>query len=578
MNGSKSVAGLAHEQLEHAQQRAWKGDDNTRPSLPAEGSADDAAAGLTPLIDGASACVLGQREETPEERTLRQPPWLGWPSAGCFLLASLLFWLGTLRDLGLPWPMLIAGLISAVVGVVLTRARKRPLPAAGTVNIVQGLLEGPRLQANGHIDSDAPVLVIAGMAVTAPRQWCTHPALPVGQRVVAYVRIEDRHLLSLSCGDSQLAKAYPWPPLNWGRHLVWAGTSILALLWSLSAGNGVLDDLERARLALQVPVLRSDATPATLLAAPPRPGDRVLLRGNGTCGLGPLQVGGHTLAQPDCRQTLWGGPAIVLPAVALPEPLALLDRDEAMSVWLNPDALDALVSPFPRPWAADNRTPVTGVATLVETLDLACREGIAACDALRRRLLEALLPVPQGSVVDSGDILRARLAGAVRQDRQIQQDVLYLPRPSSLALYEIQVALVHAFTRKTLADASVGVLAATPGGLVLIDSHAPAGVRPSLLDAPLDHWQHTRDKVSLPQPFTMSGWVTGFEHDASGLRLHIDTGASASPFATALVHSTWRALALLLLAVQWLLLWRCGRNAHLRHAALTAALGTPAVR
>jgi hypothetical protein len=572
MHGFDIVAGRAREQAVHAQR---VGDQrNAHRHLPADGCADGATASLTHSTDGASAYLLGQRVETPEERALRQRPWLGWSSAGCYLLACLLFWLGTLHNLGLAGLMLVAGLISAVVGVLLTRPRKRPLPTAGTVNMAQGILEGPRRLPNGHVDTDSPVLVIGGIDVYTPRPWCSHPALPVGQRVLAHFRAEDRHLLSLSCGALQ-AQTYRWPPVNWGRHLCWTGTAILATLWSLHAGNGVLDDLDRASLARHVPVLRSDATPATLLAAPPQPGDRVDLRGMGTCGAAPLQVAGHTLAQSDCRQTLWGGPAIVAPAIALPEPLALLDRDQVMSVQLTPETLDALLSPLPSASAASNRTRVNGVATLVETLDLACREGIAGCDALRRRVLEALLVAPKGSVVDSGEVLRARLADEIRQDPQMQQDVLYLTKPSIKALYEIQVDLVRAFTHKTLADISTGVLA-PPGGLVLIDTHAPMARRPAILDAPLEDWQQTRDQVSLPQPFTISGWVTGFEHDASGLRLHIDTGASSSPFVIALVCSIWRVLALLLLIVQCFLLWRCWRKVQLQQASVATALGTPA--
>ena len=45
-----------------------------------------------------------------------------------------------------------------------------------------------------------------------------------------------------------------------------------------------------------------------------------------------LLAAGHTLAQSDCRQTLWGGPAIELPGIVLPPTLDLLDRDDAMRV------------------------------------------------------------------------------------------------------------------------------------------------------------------------------------------------------------------------------------------------------
>lgn len=573
MNGFDIAAGLVREQVAKAEHYAWLATERqTTPAPPV----DDAAQGqglapvAGPQIDCCSSDLPAQREETPEERALRQPQWLGLPSAGCYLLACLLLWLGTMRVLDLPWLMLVAGIVSASVGVALTRPRRRPLPAAGTVNQFKGTLGEPRPQPIGQVEIDTPVLEIGNVQVNAPRHWCTGHALPLGQPVIAEVRTADRYLLSLNPGRSLVEEARRLPPSTLGRHLVWLGTAMLATLWSLQAGNAVFDDLRIARHALHVPALRSDPTPATVLAAPPRPGDRVSLQGDGTCGIAALLAAGHTLAQSDCRQTLWGGPAIELPGIVLPPTLDLLDRDDAMRVEISRLELLALQSTFPSRSTAGHRNRILGVAPLVEALERVCLEGVVACDALRDRLLELLLPALQekaGGRVPRVDGNRWEyLSDTLRGLAQAHDDTVYLGGADLKALYEIQLAIVREFAQHKLADIGSIALATPTDGLVLIDVHRAADIRPSVVEAPLEHWQHTRDQVSQQRPFALRGWVVGREHDVHGLRLHIDTRSEASPFTAALVHSVWRALAVLLLGVQTLLLLRCTRQTHFHHA------------
>ena len=523
-------------------------------------------------VDTAQGSPRTRREETEAERSLRQPRWLGISSAVCIVLASTLFWVGGQMRWGSCWGLLAVGAAMAGLAVALGRQGTRPLPPPAQVVRIEGVLSGPVLQGNGQIDGDVPRVFVDTVEVHVPRHWCEPGVLPFGRTVTADVREEDRALLAVSPGPSRVKEALRHPRLPWARHLLWLTVAVIVTLWSLGNGEGVIEDLRASADALRPSRVRTDAVPSDLLSDPPRRGDKVQLTGLATCGVRRSWAGDREApAILDCGQRVWTTSPVAPPPAALPPAIAALGDESLLKVRVSLHAPDALFLSARQ----DARHAVLGSRQLVDGLELACQAGLPDCGYFRERVMELLAtPVARRSAalpdeaVPPGDGWRGFAASMQRIDAS-GDAALHLTTPDMAALHALQRAVSRSIARQQLAELTHAYRDAPPG--VILREHRP---RPTLAGAAAsDPWQAlglTSDRLVHPQPFDMAGWVVNASQQGHALHVDIDTASGSSPLASALVRSTWRLLAVLLLLVQLRILMRCGLRAEQQRRALAS--------
>lgn len=510
-----------------------------------------------------------RREETEAERSLRQPGWLGISSAACIVLASTLFWMGGQMRWGSSWGLLAGGATMAGVAVALRRQGTRPLPPPAQVVRIEGVLTGPVLQGNGQIDGDVPRVFVDTVEVHVPRHWCEPGVLPLGRTVTADVRQDDRALLAVSPGPSRVEEAlrHPRPPS--ARHLLWLAVAVIVTLWSLGNGEGVIEDLRASADALRPSRVRTDAEPSDLLSDPPRRGDNVKLTGLATCSVQRSWAGDREApAILDCGQRVWTTFPVAPPPAALPPAIAALGDESLLKVRVSLHTPDtALLSA-----RQDARHAVLGSRQLVDGLELACQAGLPDCGYFRERVMELLAtPVARRSAVHPDEAVPleggwVEFAASMRRIDATGDAALHLTKHDMAALYALQSAVSRSVARQQLTELTHAYRHSPPG--VILREHQPRSTVAGV--AANDPWHAldlASDRLVRPQPFDMAGWVVDVSQQGHTLHVGIDTVSGSSPLVGAVVRSTWRLLAVLLLLVQLRILMRCGHQAEQQRRA-----------
>jgi len=561
--------GLRREQHQQAAEAAWHAGQD--PSPDAHTTQAHHARPRSRVVPG-DAVILAQRQESNEELDLCRAPWLGLVPAACWLLACGVFWFATWARHAdaVTWGASAAAAIVAGVGVVLTRRRVRPEAVPGEVNRVRGVLNGTAFHFAGQPMFGPPFLLGRQQTVELPDHWHCLGTLPIGPAVDAQVRTIDRHVLSLGPAWSLVDEARRFPPVPYAHHLIWLIVAAVALAGALVTGNAVETDLRLAAHTFEDQGYRQESSVEALIAMPPRVGDWVRIQGEAHCMPAVDNINGTSRLGVRCDELRWGGAAMALPRLSLPDSIATL----ASSPYLPP--VQAFL-PGRADHAPDPMT-TTALRRVVDHIEQACRDGLSNCPALRQDLVSHLAAQAQREGGEGSHVITAldwyglsmRLHEFVEDGGSDRLLANASTRRINALLYRYlddHVARWLADITPTISRVQFNSIRLRGLGTQYVYARPPA---PSALADTQAHWDHTVEQLTVARPFTMQGSVVGIEQDAEGLSLTLDADAAGNQASAALVHTVWRALALLLLLVQAAMLVYCLYREVKRRQALAA--------
>lgn len=568
------------------------------PPLPGEADAacDTTAAPPVRLSAPASPMeVLERRKETAEEAALRQSSSRGMVCAGLWVLVFALLLVGSVADIGgATLPLMLLALAAAGAAVWWQWRQPSPVPDGPllAVNRVQGQLRLVELPnpSNASLRNYHYFLGDA-QQVRVPTHWQHSGQLPLGQPVQMDITATDGQVLAMGPHWSRVDEARRFPERRWGHHVVLLVIALVALLIAVLASNGVADELALAWQGVRGGENRADSSAAALVQRPPRAGDRVTLRGEGQCELAltHLQELDAAIVMPDCSRVRWGGEPVALPALQMPAALLSLyrgdyisARDDSMSSMLrllmmqqagsDPYAQAALAAQH------GNAKLVSGMGSMVETVEQACAAGMDDCEALQREIVSEL-----GATADvDGEVLEldswALLARELRKAAADGNDSMLMPSRQLNALHAATRRHAGAAIARQLQHYAPQLLSLQRGGVVLATPHdlrghtdaAEADARGIVPETVLDRWEAAMVTLATPLPFAVEGLVVDRHEDAGGLRLQVDTDANEGRILSALAGSVWLLLALALALSQAALLWRSIVRMRARKRALDA--------
>lgn len=536
--------------------------------------------------------VLEDRKESPEEAALGAAGGPRWPVAGLWALAFVLLavaaWTGA--D-GARMPALLLALAAAGLAIFWQwRPRARARPPLRAVKRLQGQLSMVDLpDPTNAMQRHQHYFLGDTQRLQVPEHWQRSGRLPVGQTVQLDVAATSGDVLALGKGWSLADEARRFPDKGWGRHAVLAGVAVLALVVYAVGSDGPFKDLSLAWQGLRGGETRSDATAASLVQRPPQAGDRVRLRGQGECELAltPMDDSDVAIVLPDCSRMRWGGQPTALPALQVPAPWVSLYRGDFITV--REDNVSAMLLRMMMMQAGDDAyaqaamaaragssKQVGGLGGMIDTVEQACVAGLPDCEALQRGIVDQFGATIE---VDGQDVALDTWPALARELRKAAEEQADSLRMSSAAVRDLQhMARRHAGTgiAQSLQQHALQLLSLQRGGVVL---DTPYDLRPNpeqqndrssglTADTVLDRWDAGVATLATAIPFTVEGLVLGRDSDSAGLRLQVDPEASPSRVQAALASSLWFLLALGLLLVSSVLLWRGIVAAQARRRAL----------
>lgn len=577
--------GLRREQHQQAAEAAWQAGQDPSPCATGD-DVDAGRHGTSSEAHGAhharphsrvlpdDAVILAQRRESTEELDLCRAPWLGLVPAACWLLACGLFWFATWERPAdaVTWSASAAAAIVAGAGVVLMRRRVRREEVPGEVNRVRGVLNGKAFHFAGQPMFGPPFLLGRQQTVELPDHWHCLGTLPIGPAVDAQVRTIDRHVLSLGPAWSLVDEARRFPPVHYAHHLIWLIVAAVALAGALVTGNAVDTDLSLAAHTFEGQGYRQETSVDALIARPPRVGDWLRIQGEAHCMPGVDNINGTSRLGVRCDELRWGGAAMALPRLSLPDSIATL----ASSPYLPP--VQAFLPSRADHAPAPDPMTTKALRRVVDHIEQACRDGLSNCPALRQDLVSHLARQAEREGVEGSHIITAldwyglsmRLHEYVKDGGSDRLLANASTRRINALLYRYlddHVARWLADITPAISRVQFNSIRLRGLGTQYVYARPPA---PSALADTQAHWRHIVEQLTVAKPFTMQGSVVGIEQDAEGLHLTLDADAAGNQSSAALIQSLWRGLALLLLLVQAAMLVYCLYSEVKRRQAIAA--------
>jgi hypothetical protein len=345
--------------------------------------------------------ILSQRDETPEEVKQRLGGSYTWASLLLGLLAFVLLWLTTWKQMGDINTWLLGLGIFACVSAVWLYVRKPPVNALAnkpkSVQRVRGLLKQLTITSAQNASQQQSNLFVGDtQSVILPFHWQTAATRVLGNVVTLELRSHDFSAVSFGEQWSVTDEWKRFQPVYWGRHLLHLLLGLLAL----------------SVLAIDPPDLRRD-TALVVYAMARQPmqnfgddlkqdifseqqlpswGSPVRISGKARCDMQPTKPQkNYQLPVLDCDTYRWMASAPILPKITLPPILQALQSpdflvtQEVLSRQLNLMTLQIQFS-------AD--LELQNFRADRERIDAACDDpqGLPPnlCASLRQRWLETL--------------------------------------------------------------------------------------------------------------------------------------------------------------------------------------------
>ncbi|WP_164087292.1 IgaA/UmoB family intracellular growth attenuator [Stenotrophomonas maltophilia] len=542
-----------------------------------------------PSLAAQPVTTLEERAETFEEAQLRRRPAFGWLPTGFWIIALSLLLTATVADLGdaLPLVMLLA-IAAALAGIVCQLRPPLRKIRPGRVRRVEGVLH--RLEMPNPMNAALRLqrfFVGDSLQVQVPVHWQQCGRLPLQQSVQLDIAQDTGDVLSIGPHWSRVDEQRRFPPIRWGGTLLLLVIALLGAVTALLAGDG--DDLRLAWHGLQGTQTRTDSRADSVLQDPPQPGDRVRLSGEGQCELALTRLAdtGTEVVLPDCARMRWGATTVVLPALAVPDPLLSLYRGsfvdaqkDGYSTMLRMLMMQQISDPYQQALMAarGEQQIVTALGRMIDTVEAACAVGLRDCAGLQQSIVRALGASVEVDGQDTALDDWPKLAQHMRRLATEGEDGMYMTGSDLAALRGIAREHAGAAIATRLAALTPQLISLQRGGVVLETpddlrdgaQHAPRD--PVRSDTLLDHWQEAGAVVATPVPFSLQGLVLSTRQDAGGLRLRVEPGASDDRIQRAVASSLMLLLSLTLIVVQAVLLARGILRARARRRALDADL------
>ncbi|MCD9085267.1 IgaA/UmoB family intracellular growth attenuator [Stenotrophomonas sp. SY1] len=584
LNGFHVLEGQRRQQEQNAQEQAWEaGQAMTTAGEPHSGErqtpdspfADDSRDVPLDTVE-----MLSQRRETVEEAEEGTFSDKGFIAAWFWLLGFMVLYLTS----GQPaWPWLAIPFMAVAIWLP-RRAARKAVDTSGSVNQLHGPLN-LIMASDQHGKVSTHLLLGESRQVGMPDHWLQSGRIAWGQSMHMDVRTRDSRVLGLGRGWSLTEEQRRFPRIRWGRHITLLGAALIGLLLVSLNSDSLAKDINLARFSLFGSEVRTDSSAASLQQNPPRPGDHIQLQGLAHCelALAELSDSAGLVVLPDCSRMRWGGQPVTLPELALPEPIAHLQRADFLESVEDPMArmMDAMLprgeNSIEAILARANRPNVIliGMARMIDAVEAACETGLEGCQALQTELVGTLgahLDTDSSTPLNSWPVL----AREVRQLAESDDDHMRTRKERIHALRSIMRAYANRHLLQQLQTLTPQLLSVQQGGVVLIAPHDLQVSTNAEADDPQstdmtnlsERWEQARTLAAHAVPFAINGVVVDRHDDAGGLRLEVDTATDTNPVGIAWVNTLWLLLAMTLVIYHAMWLYRRIRQARARTRAL----------
>ena len=293
----------------------------------------------TPEDDLTQVKILGQRDETTNEASVRRTEGQGWlatsvlvPAFALLLIAADQTYTGDGMELWfwmIPCLLLFALALWLIWGPRATGNRLKVNRVSGSLNLVT--LQNP---SNSTIDK-TQMFLGDKFPIVLPKQWANWAEVPPNSVVDLDMRVDDYSVVRMGNKLSLDQEEQRFPSVFWGRHLTLSTVGALMLLaaW-INSGSEIAADLAHAEAGLKSQGRQAFDQPEQLVAQVASLAGIVQIKGQVRC-----QIAVPMGDQPppiSCEEVRWGGEAPRFEPVSVSENLLDFYSGELLQARNNP--------------------------------------------------------------------------------------------------------------------------------------------------------------------------------------------------------------------------------------------------